>query len=89
MCCIFVSCLESCPEGQIFPLSYLQDSVVRFYMVPGACLGGQVGSLCSVGFDDADAEVVCRLYGASLNVSLGECPLIMLLLDIRYCKLWF
>ena len=74
-CCfsVVMSCLESCEEWRIFPFFPKQLSVTDYSFVPVICVGGQLGSICTEGFDNADAEVVCRILAASLNLtSRGE-----------------
>ena len=71
---VFVSRLGFCVEGQILPYPSMQLSFTNFSIVPLICVGGQPGRICTEGFDDADAEVVCRVLAASLNLtSRGEC----------------
>ncbi len=62
-----------CIEGQILPLSIVPMSVNMVQVLPVVCVNGQYGSICSKGFDDRDAIVLCKqLENVFQLVAVGE-----------------
>ena len=61
--------LPSCVEGQVFPAEVPTLSSNGIQITPVVCVNGIPGSICSRGFDDQDAAVVCRSLGNSLNIT--------------------
>ncbi len=69
----YFSVTPSCVEGDFYPLGLDQVSAGVLRIVPGVCLNGRIGSICSRGFDNNDATVVCRAFGTSINqTSIGN-----------------
>ncbi len=70
---LYFSVTPSCVEGDFYPLDFNQVSTGVLRIVPGVCLNGRIGSICSRGFDNNDATVVCRAFGTSINqTSIGN-----------------
>ena len=66
---------QTCLEGQVLPFSFDQVSPGVLRILPVVCVGGVLRSICSRGFDDRDAAVVCRTLGAFIGLSnnTGKC----------------